>query len=54
MPEEKKVHIVSLMLEAYNDFSKFGVPQLKDFVYGPMHDLESRSYHGELITNIFA
>ena len=54
MPEEKKVHIVSVMLEAYNDFSKFGVPQLDDSVYGPIHELESRSYHGELITNIFA
>ena len=54
MPEEKKVHIVSLMLEAYNDFSKFGVPTLSDSVYGPMHELEARSYHGELITNIFA
>lgn len=54
MPEEKKVHIVSLMLEAYNDFSKFGVPTLSSSVYGPMHELEARSYHGELITNIFA
>ncbi len=54
IPESKKVHIVSLMLEAYNDFSKFGVPKLRDFVYAPMHELESRSYHGELITNIFA
>jgi phosphoglycerol transferase MdoB-like AlkP superfamily enzyme len=54
IPEGKKVHIVSLMLEAYNDFSKFGVPTLSDSVYGPMHELEARSYHGELITNIFA
>ncbi len=54
IPEEKKVHIVSLMLEAYNDFSKFGVPALAEDVYGPIHELESRSYHGELITNIFA
>ena len=54
IPEGKKVHIVSVMLEAYNDFSKFGVPKLNDFVYGPIHELESRSYHGELITNIFA
>ena len=54
IPEGKKVHIVSLMLEAYNDFSKFGVPALSDSVYGPIHELESRSYHGELITNIFA
>ena len=54
MPDGKKVHIVSVMLEAYNDFSKFGVPRLNDSVYGPIHELESRSYHGELITNIFA
>ncbi len=54
IPEEKKVHIVSLMLEAYNDFSKFGAPELTESVYGPIHELESRSYHGELITNIFA
>ncbi len=54
MPEEKKVNIVAVMLEAYNDFSKFGVPGLYDEVYGPLHELEEKSYHGELITNIFA
>ena len=54
IPDAKKVHIVSLMLEAYNDFSKFGVPELSESVYGPFHELEARSYHGELITNIFA
>ena len=54
MPAEKKVNIVSVMLEAYNDFSKFGTPKLMDSVYADMHALEAKSYHGELITNIFA
>lgn len=54
MPEDKKVNIVAVMLEAYNDFSKFGVPELYDSVYGPLHELEEKSYSGELITNIFA
>ncbi len=54
LPEEKKVNIVAVMLEAYSDFSRFGSPMLTEEVYGPLNELRSRSYSGTLLTNIFA
>lgn len=55
IPEDKKVNIISIMLEAYNDLSKFDIPGLKtDVVYGLYHQLEAESYCGNLVTNIFA
>ena len=54
IPEEEKVNIVAIMLEAYNDFTKFGVPELAQDVYKVWHDLEAEGYSGNLVTNIFA
>lgn len=54
IPEEEKVNIVAIMLEAYNDFTKFGVPELATDVYKVWHDLEAEGYSGNLVTNIFA
>lgn len=54
IPEDKKVNIISIMLEAYNDFSRFGTPELKTDVYEVWHNLEDEGYSGELVTNIFA
>lgn len=54
IPEEEKVNIVGIMLEAYNDFTKFGVPELAQDVYKVWHDLEAEGYSGNLVTNIFA
>ncbi|MDR0818986.1 MAG: LTA synthase family protein [Oscillospiraceae bacterium] len=54
IPEEKKVNIVAVMCEAFNDFSKFGVITFPNDVYKPLHSLEEKSYYGELVTNIFA
>lgn len=55
IPEDKKVNIIGIMLEAYNDFSRFDVPGLKtEVVYGLWHQLEAESYSGDLVTNIFA
>ncbi|MCT8139923.1 LTA synthase family protein [Anaerobacillus sp. CMMVII] len=52
--ENKKVHVISIMLEAYNDFTKFKQIEFSKDVYGYLHELEAESYSGELVTNIFA
>lgn len=54
IPEEKKVDLIAIQLEAYNDFTKFGVPDLNPAVYEEFHKLEAEGYTGNLVTNIFA
>lgn len=54
IPEEKKVDVIGIMLEAYNDFSRLGVPGLNEDVYAYWHQLEQEGISGNLITNIFA
>lgn len=54
MPEDKKINIISIMLEAYCDLSIY---DSVDFVIDPyqnFHELQSESYWGDLYTNIFA
>ena len=54
LDEDKQAHVISIMLEAYNDFSEFeGVEFVRD-PYEAFHELQSESYHGKLFTNIFA
>ena len=54
IPQDKKVNVVAIMLEAYNDFTRFGQPQMAQDVYKVWHDLEAEGYCGNLMTNIFA
>lgn len=54
IPEPQKVNVVCIMLEAFQDFSRFGTPTLAHDVYAGYHALESESYTGDLVTNIFA
>lgn len=54
IPEDQKVNIIGIMLEAYNDFTKFGTPKLARDVYEVWHDLEAEGCSGDLVTNIFA
>lgn len=54
IPEDKKVNLVCIMLEAYNDFTRFGEPDLASDVYAVWHQLEVEGYSGNLVTNIFA
>ena len=54
IPEDRKVNIISLMREAYVDFSLYGIEGLNTDGYERYHQLEAESYHGELVTNIFA
>lgn len=54
IPEEKKVNIVGVMLEAFADFSSYGGIEFQKDVYAKYHALEAESYTGNLLTNIFA
>lgn len=54
IPENKRVNVIAVMLEAYNDFSKFEQLKFNIDVYEYLHQLEKESYSGELVTNIFA
>ena len=54
IPADKRVNVVAIMLEAYNDFTKFGTPELAQDVYAVWHELEAEGVSGDLVTNIFA
>lgn len=54
IPEDKKVNIVGLMLEAFADFSVFGQIEFRQDVYAVYHALEAEGYSGTLLDNIFA
>lgn len=54
IPEEKKVNVISIMLEAYNDFTKYPQIEYNVDVYEPLHSIQEQAYSGELVTNIFA
>ena len=54
IPEEQKVNIVGVMLEAFVDFSLTDQIEVMPEVYELYHQLEAESYTGNLMTNIFA
>ena len=54
IPEDKKVNIVGIMLEAFTDFSQFEEIQFSQDVYAIWHALEAEGYSGALLSNIFA
>lgn len=56
IPEEQRVDIVTLQLEAFADFSRFDNVEGIDWekAYSVYHALEEESYTGNLLTNIFA
>lgn len=54
VPEDRKVNVISLMREAYVDFSRYDIEGLDCSGYDLYHQLEAESYHGDLVTNIFA
>ena len=53
IPAESQIDVMTIMLEAYADFSGFGLP-IDEAVYAPLRALQAESIHGELVTNIFA
>ncbi len=52
--KDKQANVISIMLEAYNDFSDFNEVELVADPYVAFHELQENSYHGKLFTNIFA
>lgn len=54
MPDDKKVNVISIMLEAYNDFSKFEEVEFTKNPYESLYKIKEESVSGELVTNIFA
>ncbi len=54
IPEEKKVNVIGIQLEAFNDFERLGIEGISSEVYAAYHLLEEESYSGSLVTNIFA
>ena len=54
IPEDKRVNIISIMLEAYTDFERFNTLEFTDNIYDSWNKLKEESYHGYLVTDIFA
>lgn len=54
IPEKKKVSLIGIQLEAYADLSIYGIEGLNPAVYRDFHTVQSRSYSGRLVTDIFA
>lgn len=56
IPEDKKVDLITLQLEAFADFSRFQNVEGIDFekAYSVFHEIEAESITGDLVTNIFA
>ena len=53
IPTDQKVNVIAIMLEAYNDFSKFESIDLQKDPYQYFHTLQEESIHGKLVTNVF-
>lgn len=53
IPEEEKVNIIGIMLESYNDFSKFDNIDFNIDIYENFHKIQEESYSGNLVTNVF-
>ncbi|MDD2435153.1 MAG: LTA synthase family protein, partial [Bacilli bacterium] len=51
--ENKKVNIIAIMLESFNDFSSNGMIEFNQNIYENYHKIINESYHGSLITNVF-
>lgn len=51
--DDKKVNMICVMLEAYNDFSSFKNVKFKNNPYTEYRKIKEKSIHGKLFTNIF-
>lgn len=54
IPENKKINVISVMLEAYADLSKLVDNEAIAEAYEPLHEIEAQSVSGNLIANVFA
>lgn len=53
IPEDKKVNVIAVMLEAYADLSNLVDNDAIDQVYAPLHEIESQSISGGLVVDVF-
>lgn len=53
IPKDKQVHFVSIMLEAYADFSEFEELEFNRDPYTYLYELKSKSLSGHLVDNVF-
>lgn len=53
IPNDKKVNIIAIMLEAYNDFSKYDNIEFNTGVYDSLKEIQNNSLYGNLIVKIF-
>ena len=53
IPKDKKVNVIAIMLEAYNDFSKYESIDFTEDVYSDFHKIQKKSISGNLVTSIF-
>lgn len=53
IPEEKKVHVIACMLEAYSDFTRFDELQFTEDPYAFLHELQQESYSGNTLSYAF-
>ncbi len=54
IPDDKKVNIIAVQLEAYADLTELGIDGISEETYGFYHRLEAESYTGHIISNVFA
>ena len=54
IPADKKVNVITVLLEAYADFSQFDSLDFTVDIYEPFHKLQAESYSGTLVNNVFA
>lgn len=54
MDENKKANIIGIMLESYNDFSRYDSIELASDPYENFHAIQDESIAGAFISNIFA
>lgn len=54
IPEEQKVSVLGVMLEAYCDLTVFDQLAFAEPAYEDLHALQAESWSGSLVTNVFA
>ena len=53
IPADRKVNLLAIQLEAFNDLSRLGIDGISDKVYAPFFRLAEESFSGRLVVNVF-
>jgi hypothetical protein len=53
IPDSKKINVITIQLEAFQDFSKWKQIDIDPSVYAGLHEVEKEASSGELSTTIF-